>query len=262
MSGRTANCRDDEDVILCQAYMEVSQDPITGISQTSKRFWARVTAIFNKSKNPSYADRGQRSLQCRYSDIEAGVKRLLHSIKHVESQNPSWASEETIVNNQSPNCGTPNSTGFSQFSVDLNDDDDNVGGSSSQRPIGVKKAKLKIKVEEERSKDLDKLKAQNEEVVELMKKAAEDRKHHFEMREKELYLKEQEMLLRAQKVQMHQQQIEMHKKNKEVAREDKILARDLSSISDETVRAHLQAEQIKIIQKRAQQNQYLCWMLF
>ncbi|KAG8369723.1 hypothetical protein BUALT_Bualt14G0043500 [Buddleja alternifolia] len=97
MSGRTANYRDDEDVILCQAYMEVSQDSITGISQTSKRFWARVSAIFNNSKNSSYADRGQRSLQCRYSDIEAGVKRLLHSIKHLESQNPSGASEQTIV---------------------------------------------------------------------------------------------------------------------------------------------------------------------
>ncbi|KAG8386375.1 hypothetical protein BUALT_Bualt03G0142300 [Buddleja alternifolia] len=202
MSGRTANYHDDEDVILCQAYMEVSQDPITGISQTSKRFWARVTAIFNNSKNPSYADRGQRSLQCRYSDIEAGVKRLLHSIKHVESQNPSGASEQTILerakifyantdhkkfkngfkfdhvwnilkdfekreanspprpqisrkhpsnhvssqsDNQSPNCSTTDSTGFSQFSVDLNGDDDNVGGSSLQRPIGVKKAKLKKK---------------------------------------------------------------------------------------------------------------------
>ncbi|KAG8372289.1 hypothetical protein BUALT_Bualt12G0050800 [Buddleja alternifolia] len=99
MSGRTANYRDDKDVISCQAYMETSQDPITGISQTSDRSWARVTTIFNNSKNSSYADHGQRSLQCRYSDIEAGVKRLVHSIKHVESQNPSGASEQTIVSN-------------------------------------------------------------------------------------------------------------------------------------------------------------------
>ncbi|KAG8377274.1 hypothetical protein BUALT_Bualt08G0012300 [Buddleja alternifolia] len=97
MSGPTANYRDDEDGILCQTYMEVSQDPITEISRTSNRFWARVTTIFNNSKNSSYADRGQRSLQCRYSDIEVGVKRLVHSIKHVESQNPSGASKQTIL---------------------------------------------------------------------------------------------------------------------------------------------------------------------
>ncbi|KAG8366870.1 hypothetical protein BUALT_Bualt16G0012900 [Buddleja alternifolia] len=126
MSGRSVNYRDDEDIILCQAYIEVSQDPITGISQTSDRFWARVTIIFNNSKNPSYTDRGQRSLQCRYSDIDAGVKRLVHSI-------PSSMS----------------------------------------------------KVEEQRAKDVDKLKAQNEEVVELMRKTAKDRKHHFEIQEKE-----------------------------------------------------------------------------
>ncbi|KAG8377514.1 hypothetical protein BUALT_Bualt08G0040900 [Buddleja alternifolia] len=127
-----------------------------------------------------------------------------HPSNHVSSQS----------DNQSSNCGTPDSTGFSQFSIDLSDDDDNVGGSSSQRPIGVKKAKLKKKVEEERSKDVDKLKAQNEEVVELMRKPTEDRKHHFEMREKELYLKEQEMLLRAQEVQMHQQQRQMHQQQR------------------------------------------------
>ncbi|KAG8377854.1 hypothetical protein BUALT_Bualt08G0076800 [Buddleja alternifolia] len=97
MSTRTANYRDDEDVVLCQAYMEISQDPITWISQTSDRFWARLTTIFNNSKNPSYVDRGQRFLQCRYRDTEAGVKRLVHSIKHIESQNPSGASEQTIL---------------------------------------------------------------------------------------------------------------------------------------------------------------------
>ncbi|KAG8365008.1 hypothetical protein BUALT_Bualt18G0058300 [Buddleja alternifolia] len=251
-SSQSLNHRDDEDIIICQAYMEVSQDPIPKI----------YTKYFK-------------------DHIAPAIKRLVHSIKHVELQNPSGASELTILerakvfygnsnskkfkngfkfdhvwhilkdfelfqdnapasprisrkhpssqsDNQSPHCVTPDSTGFSQFDVDLNADDDNVGGSSSERPIGVKKAKLKKKQQEEMANTIENLRAQNAEVVALMRKATEDRERNFEMRAKEIYLKEQEVILR-------RQQIEMHKQDKKLAREHKILARDLSCITDETL---------------------------
>ncbi|KAG8372997.1 hypothetical protein BUALT_Bualt12G0125200 [Buddleja alternifolia] len=281
-SSRSLNYRDDEDIIICEAYMEVSQDPIVGKSQSSDKFWARIATIFNNAKNASYEIRSRKSIQSRFKDhIAPAIKRLVHSIKHVELQNPSGASELTILerakvfyansdnkkfkngfkfdhvwhilkdfelfqdnapasprisrkhpssqsDNEYPHCVTPDSTGFSQFDVDLNADDNNVGGSSSERPIGVKKAKLKKKQQEEMANTVENLRAQNAEVVALMRKAAEDRERNFEMRAKEIYLKEQEVLLR-------RQQIEMHKQDKKLAREDKILARDLSCITDETI---------------------------
>ncbi|XP_050235935.1 uncharacterized protein LOC126685972 [Mercurialis annua] len=48
---------------------------------------------------------------------------------------------------QNPNYGTPASPGLSSFSIYL--DASNAGGSLSTRPIGVKKAKSKRKMEED-----------------------------------------------------------------------------------------------------------------
>ncbi|KAG8389124.1 hypothetical protein BUALT_Bualt02G0196600 [Buddleja alternifolia] len=179
-SSRSLNYRDDEDIIICQAYMEVSQDPIVGKSQSSDKFWARIATIFNNAKNSSYEIRSRKSIQSRFKDhIAPAIKRLVHSIKHVELQNPSGASELTILerakvfyansdnkkfkngfkfdhvwhilkdfelfqdnapasprisrkhpssqsDNEYPHCVTPDSTGFSQFDVDLNADDNNA----------------------------------------------------------------------------------------------------------------------------------------
>lgn len=100
-SSRSLNYRDDEDIIICQAYMEVSQDPIVGKSQSSDKFWARIATIFNNAKNSSYEIRSRKSIQSRFKDhIAPAIKRLVHSIKHVELQNPSGASELTIVSNE------------------------------------------------------------------------------------------------------------------------------------------------------------------
>ncbi|KAG8377114.1 hypothetical protein BUALT_Bualt09G0134800 [Buddleja alternifolia] len=137
MSDRTANYRDDEDIILGQAYMEVSQEPITGISQTSnslkERKYFMLTLTKKNFKNGFKFDHVWNILK-DFENFEANspprpqISRK-HPSNHVSSQS----------DNQSPNCDTPDSTGFSQFFVDLNDDDDNVGSSSPQRPIGVKK---------------------------------------------------------------------------------------------------------------------------
>ena len=56
-------------------------------------------------------------------------------------------SDSSQSDNPDPDSPIPASPAMSSFNVNLTDDDvsDAIGGSSSQRPIGVKKAKLKKK---------------------------------------------------------------------------------------------------------------------
>ena len=43
---RSAGYTQEEDKFLCQVYMEISQDPITGVYQTSDQFWSRVAYAY------------------------------------------------------------------------------------------------------------------------------------------------------------------------------------------------------------------------
>ncbi|KAG8390344.1 hypothetical protein BUALT_Bualt01G0073800 [Buddleja alternifolia] len=69
---------------------------------------------------------------------------------------------------QTPDCNTSESPGFPQFSMNLNDDNDSISGFSYERPIGVKKVKLKKKIGEQREKDSNML---DEELKEMIKNA-------------------------------------------------------------------------------------------
>ena len=57
-------------------------------------------------------------------------------------------SDSSQSDNPDPDSPIPASPVISSFNVNLTDDDvgDAIGGSSSQRPIGAKKAKLKKKM--------------------------------------------------------------------------------------------------------------------
>ncbi|KAG8386391.1 hypothetical protein BUALT_Bualt03G0144000 [Buddleja alternifolia] len=108
--------------------------------------------------------------------------------------------------------------------MNLNDDNDGIGGFSYERPIGVKKAKLKKKIGEQREKDSNML---NEELKEMMKNAKAERLQLIELQKQQLYEKQQRRLFR-------QQQAAVKQRNIDIAREDKILEKDLSSIDDPT----------------------------
>ncbi|EFH42061.1 predicted protein [Arabidopsis lyrata subsp. lyrata] len=54
----------EEDKFLCQVYIEISQDPITGVYQSSDRFWDRVAESFENGKNPTWSERSKKSLRC------------------------------------------------------------------------------------------------------------------------------------------------------------------------------------------------------
>ncbi|KAG8375131.1 hypothetical protein BUALT_Bualt10G0068500 [Buddleja alternifolia] len=238
MFSRSTNYRVDEDILLCQFFLDISQDPITGINQTKSRLWNRVTQLYNETKDASMEERSFRSLETRFKTIELGVRRLIQCIKKVELFNPSGASQQDILqraklmfvedvkfkagfkfdhvwnmlknfekfldsdttrrqvcgkhssdysssDNQTPDCNTPESPGFSPFSMNLNDDNNNIGGSSYDRPTGVKKAKLKKKVGEQREK---KSKIFSEEIKEMLKKAEEERLQLIDYASKGIHL--------------------------------------------------------------------------
>jgi hypothetical protein len=65
-SKRWKNFSTNEDEFLCSAYLNVSKDPIVGINQPMRSYWARIKAYFNEHSN---SGKSQSSLQHRWADI-------------------------------------------------------------------------------------------------------------------------------------------------------------------------------------------------
>ncbi|XP_059281132.1 uncharacterized protein LOC132034789 [Lycium ferocissimum] len=102
--------------------------------------------------------------------------------------------------------------------------------TSSQRPIGVKKAKLKRKIEEGFSSAMQMVQSENNRLVELLAKSGADRQRDLEMKDRDLKLKE-------------------------FKEENKILLSNLDSIGDPNIREFILQEQKRIMDKRSQQFQ-------
>ena len=97
MSGRSSGYSNTEDVLLCQVYLDISQDPITGINQSYDQFWSRVENAYNNAKLDMWEYRNKRSVQSRIQVIEKATRKLNACIIQVESMHPSGASNEDIV---------------------------------------------------------------------------------------------------------------------------------------------------------------------
>jgi bisphosphoglycerate-independent phosphoglycerate mutase (AlkP superfamily) len=97
MSTRSSGYTIPEDVLLCQVYLDISQDPITGRYQSSDQFWSRVEQKYNEVRNQQREYRNKRSVQSRMQAIVGEVKKLNGCLKQVENLNPSGASDEDIV---------------------------------------------------------------------------------------------------------------------------------------------------------------------
>ena len=93
---RTSSYSIQEDVRLCQVYLDISQNPIIGINQSKDQFWARGESAYH-SREFSSQPRPRRSLQTRMTTILAAVSKLRGCINQIENQNPSGASQEDIV---------------------------------------------------------------------------------------------------------------------------------------------------------------------
>ncbi|KAK6794026.1 hypothetical protein RDI58_007479 [Solanum bulbocastanum] len=87
----------NEDKLLCQIYVDISQDPITGICQSYDQFWVRIEQSYNNLKEESWIYRNKKSLQCRIALIEKAVRKLSACIRQIENLHPSGASDIDIV---------------------------------------------------------------------------------------------------------------------------------------------------------------------
>ena len=105
------------------------------------------------------------------------------------------------------------SPGLSPFSINLDDDDSN--GSSSQRPAGVKKSKLKKKINDKMAEDIRKLRESNERLEQMLEAAGQHR----------------------QRVESLLQRVVDHKDNKE---EHKILSMNVDALEDPYAREYLE----------------------
>ncbi|XP_024009199.1 uncharacterized protein LOC112084189 [Eutrema salsugineum] len=93
-----------------------------------------------------------------------------------------YASSES--ENPTPDFGTQASSGLLSLSLNLDDEEDIIGGSASKRPIGVRKAKLKIKSDNQTSLVINTLEEGSRQLVEQLKKTSSQRQHHLDIQKK------------------------------------------------------------------------------
>ena len=130
------------------------------------------------------------------------------------------SSQEESPTPESPTMASPR---LSSFSLNIASDD--AGGSSSQRPIGVKKAKLKKRVAEGADSIVATFTKGQEQLVEVFEQNNQERKRTNDIMERKLEL-----------------------------RETKIVMMDLDSITDPRKREYVHQQQLKIMAKHAQQQ--------
>jgi hypothetical protein len=129
------------------------------------------------------------------------------------------SSQEDSPTPESPTMASP---GISSFSLNISSDD--AGGSSSQRPIGVKKAKLKKRVAEDNASIVATFTEGQDKLVEVFEKNNLERQRTNDILERKL--------------------------------ETKIVMMDLDSIKDPRKREFVDQQQRKIMAKHARQQDY------
>ncbi|KAG5625128.1 hypothetical protein H5410_010346 [Solanum commersonii] len=229
----------NEDKLLCQIYVDISQDLITGICQSYDQFWVRIEQSYNNLKEESWIYRNKKSLQCRiaidqakmllmqeptykkgfkfdhvwnlmkdfekFKDIDIGKKKVQGQGSTLQS------SESEVPSPTSPIVSSPN---LSSFSLNLNE---NFSGhyTSSERPIGVKKSKLKRSKDEGLSLAMKLFETENNRLGKMLSEFATSKQQDGE-------------------------RLDRYIKAKEFRDETKILMKNLETISDPNIRDYLQ----------------------
>ncbi|ESQ27347.1 hypothetical protein EUTSA_v10019741mg [Eutrema salsugineum] len=245
-TSRSVSYSIEEDKHLSHVWLDVSQNPIIGINQTSDRFWLRVHAEYEKSEFFRTRPRPQRSLRSRMGKILSAVSKLRGCVNQIENKNPSGASEQDIGRSEkfsnsqnsrfsafqeesrnvmsSPSFQDESSPSPGMNSFDLNMNNEETTTNLSQRPMGVKKAKKKQQDDENFQKILE----QNEKLTKALAKHS------------------------SEKVEIRRQKLELRR----MKQEQKILFADLSSITDPACRAYIESQRAEILSRRSPSNQY------
>ncbi|XP_023644142.1 glutathione S-transferase T3 [Capsella rubella] len=281
MSGsRSSGYSKEEDKFLCEVYLKISQDPITGHYQSSDHFWDRVVKAFEDGKNRTWSKRSKKSLQCRFQNIERATKKLHACIRQCENSCQSGVSSDDIFN-QAKEMLMQDSRFKSGWKFDhvwniIKDFEKFKNGVTSARKIQNPCDLRHTSSESENtihdsipsvSPGLSSFDLNLDEEDDIIgrsppqqpsgvKKSKLKRKNYDETSNaiKTLDGGNKQLLEQLKKIsEQRQQYLELqceHLALKKLRTENKILCQNLSSIEDPNIRAYIQSEQAKILKKR------------
>ncbi|CAN6208697.1 unnamed protein product [Urochloa humidicola] len=96
--GRSKNFREEEDILLVSAWLNVGMDPIQGADQTHGTLWARIHDYFHANKT-FVSSRSEGSLMNRWSGIQHDVNLFCGCLSRTEARNRSgWTVDDKIAN--------------------------------------------------------------------------------------------------------------------------------------------------------------------
>ena len=100
---RPPNFVEEEDIILCRAVVNISQDSATGTDQTIEIYWQRIQSVFDELKGKDddledLPDRTSSALKNRFDrHIKPGINRFNGFYKALKDQNPSGWNEDKFI---------------------------------------------------------------------------------------------------------------------------------------------------------------------
>jgi len=95
-SQRSKNLSPEEDCLLVSAWLNTSKDPITGVEQQTKQFWARVHAYFVENGG-NLNNRSQISISSRWQEINREVGKFVGFVTQIENHQQSGMTKESRV---------------------------------------------------------------------------------------------------------------------------------------------------------------------
>ena len=95
-SQRSKNFSPKEDCLLVSAWLNTSKDPITGVDQQTRQFWARIHAYFVEN-GANLNNRSQISLSNRWQEINREVGKFVGFVTQIENRQQSGTTEESRV---------------------------------------------------------------------------------------------------------------------------------------------------------------------
>jgi hypothetical protein len=81
-----------EDLVLCDAYLEITQDPIIGTEQRGSSYWKRIYDYFLAHIGEE-SDRNQNSIQHRWAHINEHVSKFCGALAQIEKRNKSGTTQ-------------------------------------------------------------------------------------------------------------------------------------------------------------------------
>jgi hypothetical protein len=96
-STKKSNFSIEEDILLVNAWIRTSIDPIQGTDQKGSKFWDRIGKDYHENKKGNTVERTVHSLSNRWSSIQKFTNKFCGFLAQVETKNPSGATEEDKV---------------------------------------------------------------------------------------------------------------------------------------------------------------------